>query len=128
MAYTSIETIALILIVVSLIKILVLLVNPKSWMNFAKSIWKNPSLTSIVALVLAAIVFYYLIQELTIIQILAVTAFVALLFAVGLAKGGNTLIQIYEKQIKKGNILKDYWLYTLIWLALIVWGLRELFM
>ena len=125
---TPIGIIALILIIVSAIKIIVILVNPKSWADLVKKIWVNPMVTSIVSLILAAIVLYYLIQSgLTIVQILAVTAFVALLMAVGIGIYAKEVISIATKMLKKG-ILKRAWLYTLIWIILLIWGAYELFM
>jgi len=64
---------------------------------------------------------------LTIVQILAVTAFVGLLMAVGIGIYANEVISMATKMLKKG-ILKKAWLYTLLWVALIVWGAYELFM
>jgi|TARA_Y100000034_G_C6707549_1_gene312385 hypothetical protein len=128
MAFTPVETIALIIILVGAIKIVVLLVNPKAWMNFAKSVYSKPSLTSLVALVLAAVVLWYLIQSgMTIVQILAVTAFTTLLIMVGLAKEVGPLMKKYESMIEKGNLWKEYWLYTLVWILLMIWGAWELF-
>ncbi len=125
---TPIGIIALILIIVSAVKIIVILVNPKSWAEFVKKIWANPMITSTISLILAAIVLYYLIQSgLTIVQILAVTAFVALLMAVGIGMYATEVISMATKMLKKG-ILKKAWFYTLIWIALIVWGAYELFM
>lgn len=128
MVFTAVETIALVLIVLSVVKMLVLLVNPKSWMNFAKGVYSKPDVTSFGAFILAAIVLYYLIQSgITIVEVLAVTAFVGLLIMVGLAKEVKPLIKKYEAMIKKGNLWKEYWLYSLIWVLLLVWGIKELF-
>lgn len=127
MAFTSIEIIALVLLIFAVIKMVILLINPKSWMNFAKGLWKNKIGFKLVALVLAVVVFYYLIQVFTIVQIFAVTAFVSLLLAIGLADPIKRIIPVYEKQIKDGTLWKDNWLYTLIWLALMVWVVIELF-
>ncbi|MBU1252677.1 MAG: hypothetical protein KJ905_02315 [Nanoarchaeota archaeon] len=125
---TSIEIIALVLIVVAVVKVFVLLVNPKAWMSFARGVYKNPAVTSLVALILAAIVFYYLIQNgMTIVQILAAAAFVALLFGVGLAGEIPYLLKKYEGLIKKGNLWKDFWLYTLLWMILMILGLIQIF-
>lgn len=125
---TPIGIIALILIIVSAIKIVVILVNPKSWADVVKKIWANPMVTSIISLILAAIVLYYLIQSgLTIVQILAVTAFVGLLMAVGIGIYANEVISMATKMLKKG-ILKKAWLYTLIWIILLIWGVKELLM
>ncbi len=125
---TPIETIALIVIIVSAIKILTLLISPKSWLNFAKGFYKKPGVSKIVAFVLALIVLYYLVGAgITIVQILAVTAFVALLLIMGLADEVPYLIKKYEALIKKGNLWKEYWFYSLVWIILLVWGLKELF-
>jgi len=129
MAFTAIETIALVLIVVSVIKILVLLVNPKSWMNFAKGVYKNPDAVKVVSFILAAIVLWYLVQSgITIVQILAVTVFVALLFLIGLATEFNAFVKKSEALIKRGKLWQEYWFYTLIWIALLIWAIKELFM
>jgi len=128
MTYMPVEIIALILIVGGLIKIAVLLVNPKSYMNFTKGIYSKPKAISALALVFAAIVLYYLIQSgITIVDILAVTAFVALLVLFGMAKEVGPVIKHFEVIIKKGNLWEDYWLYILIWVVLMLWGIKELF-
>ena len=128
MTFTPVETIALVIIIIAVIKMIVLLVNPKAWMNFAKGIYAKPNVTSFGAFVFGAIVLYYLLQSgLTIVQILAVTAFVALLIMIGLAKEVGPLIKKYEGMIKKGNLWKEYWFYTLIWVILLAWGIWELF-
>jgi len=125
---TPIGIIALILIIISAIKIIVILVNPKSWADIVKKIWANPMVTSIISLILAAIVLYYLIQSgLTIVQILAVTLFVALLMAVGIGMYATEMISMATKMLKKG-VLKKAWFYTLIWIVLLIWGAKELFM
>ena len=124
---TPIEIIALILIIVSGIKIIVILINPNAWMNFAKKLFANASLVRIVLLILAGVVLYYLLQELTIIQILAAATLIVLLIGIGLAKDFNTLIKLYNNQ-NSGKLLKDNWLYTLIWIVLLAWGAKELFM
>ena len=126
---TPIEIIALILIIVSAIKIIVILANPKSWADIVKKIWANPMVTSIISLILAAIVLYYLVwvEGITIVQILAVTGFVVLLMAVGIGMYATEMISMATKMLKKG-VLKKAWLYTLIWIVLLIWGAKELFM
>ena len=126
---TPIGIIALILIIISAIKIIVILVNPKSWADTVKKIWANPMVTSIISLILAAIVLYYLVwvEGLTIVQILAVTAFIVLLMAVGIGMYAKEVISMSTRLLKKG-VLKKAWLYTLIWIVLLIWGAKELFM
>lgn len=129
MTFTTIEILALILIVVGLIKIFVLAIDPKAWMNFAKSIWNKPKLTQAICFLLAALVCYHLINNgMTIVQILSVALFITLFMAVALAPEVDDLIKKYQARIKRGNLWKQYWLYTLVWLVLLLWGLREIFM
>lgn len=129
MAYTSIENIALVLIALTIIKVFVLLVKPQAWMSFAKGIYSKPQAVKFFGFILAVIVFYYLhyVNGITVIQILAVTTFVALMFMIGLASEVDPLIKKYQARIKKGTMWKDFWFYTLLWLVLIGWGVKELF-
>lgn len=127
MIFTSVEIIALIVIIASAIKILVLSIDAKAWMNFAKNVYSRPRLTAFFAFVLAAIVLNYLLSEMTIVQIIAVMGFTALMLGIGLASEVKPLIKKYESMAKQGNILKRYWFYTLIWVALMLWALAEIF-
>ena len=126
---TPIEIIALILIIISAIKVIVILANPKSWADIVKKVWANPMVTSIISLILAAIVLYYLVwvEGITIVQILAVTGFVVLLMAVGVGAYAKEVTSMATKMLKKG-VLKKSWFYTLIWIILLIWGAKELFM
>ncbi|MFH1425549.1 MAG: hypothetical protein ABIG28_02345 [archaeon] len=125
---TPIETIATIVVVVALIKMIILLANPKAWMNFTKGFYAKPGLIQVVGFILAIIVLYYLIDEgITIVQIMAVIAFVALLTIIGLAPEVKPIMKKYEAQLKKGTLWKKYWFYAIIWLILIIWATKELF-
>lgn len=128
MAFTPVETIAFILIVISVIKMFTLLVKPQAWMNFAKAIYKKPVVTKFVGAILAGVILYYLISSgITIVQVLAVTLFMAMMFLVGLAEDFKAFIKKYEAQIKAGNLWKKHWFYILIWIALLIWGVLVLF-
>jgi hypothetical protein len=128
MAFTSIEIIALVLIIFAAIKMLVLLVKPASWMNFARKIYSKPLVIQVISFILAGIVLYYLIGAgITIVEILAISAFVGLLIVVGLASEVDNIIKKYQTMIKQGKLWKRYWFYTLLWIALLVWGALVLF-
>ena len=82
---TPIEIIALILIIVSAIKIVVLLIKPQAWMNLTQALLKKSNWVVAVNFILAVIVLWFLLGAgITIVEILAVTAFVATLMAIGL--------------------------------------------
>jgi len=125
---TPIEIIALIFIIVATIKVLVLLAKPMAWMNFAKGLLKYKVLAQLVGIVLAAVILYYLIDGgMTIVQILATATFVSLLLVVGLTQHVDDLLAKYQRQIKAGTMWKENWLYTLLWIILLGWGVKELF-
>ncbi|MFH1711085.1 MAG: hypothetical protein ABH840_02120 [Nanoarchaeota archaeon] len=117
---------ALIFAVVALVKIVTILIKPRAWFNLADKIWKAPNLMMLVCLVLAAFVFYYLIQELTIVQIFAVTLFVALLGGVSIASYSKELIALSSKMLKDRSAVKKAWISIIVWLVLVLWALKEL--
>jgi hypothetical protein len=125
----QIEILALIFIIVGLIKVIVLAYKPRKWMNFAESLWNRPKTMQLICLILAIVIFFYLRENgISIVQILAVSFFVAMFMAVAIAPEAEDLIQKYDARIKRGNLWKQYWLYVLLWLVLLLWGLKEIFM
>ncbi len=124
--FTTLEMIAGALIAVTLIKLMVVAVSLPAWLSFARKFYARPAITSTVSAVLAGAVLYALVQSgLTIIQILAVAVFIVLVLLVGMAPYGAELIRWTEGRDLKA-ILRETWLYSLIWAALVLWGLVEL--
>ena len=123
----SIEILALILIIITAIKLLVLLTNPKKWVGVVDSVWKNAGLTTIICLVGAGVVLYYLLQELTIVHILAVMLFLALVMGLSISAYSKDLMVFARKMLKDKAIVKKGWLAIIVWVIIILWGLKELF-
>jgi hypothetical protein len=91
-----------------------------------KRLYAHPNVTSFVAVTLAGIVLYFLLRSgLTIVQVLAVSLFVSLLVVAGVAPFFPLILNWFEG---KGavRILKEQWLYALIWFLLLGWGAYEL--
>lgn len=122
MALTTIGIFALIFAIVASIKILVILIKPKAWTKVVKNVWKTPLLTGFISLVLAALVFYYLVYKLgfTLTHIFAIMLFTALLAGVSISVYAKEISNIATKMLKK-DLLKKAWLPLLIWVALLVW-------
>ncbi len=117
-----IEIFALIVAVIAIIKILFIIVKPKSWMNLVKPFYSVPMLTSIVALLLSAVVLYYLVQSgITIVQIFAVMLFVALIACVSVSVYFKEVIGVGEKILKEKKFIRKAWLSIIIWLILSIW-------
>lgn len=120
------EVLAGILILLSLVKTTMLLVNPRAWIGFTKRIYVDPKVTSLVSLAVAGIVLYLLIRSgLDIVQILAVCLFLCLLIIPAVAPYAPRLYAWVETQ-DIGQLLKEQWLYVSVWIALLSWGIYTL--
>ena len=129
MAFTTIETLALIILVLSLIKILVILRNPMTWFDkVVKPVYGNAFWLQIIGIILGVGSLYYLLQVFSIVEIFAVMFFFAAITLVGIAPFNKELLQFATKIYKQKGIIKRAWLSTTIWLVLILWALYELFL
>jgi len=129
MIFGALQIAVLLLAILIVIKFLVLAIKPKAWLNFVKSLYNNPLITGLVELILAVILFYYLLMQLTIIQIMAAVALGALLTALSFAVFGKEMLPFAGKLIRNKRILWSprAWFVWLIWLILIGWALYTLF-
>ncbi|MFA5174501.1 MAG: hypothetical protein WC438_04950 [Candidatus Pacearchaeota archaeon] len=125
---TPIEIMALILAIVSSLKLIVILIKPKAWYDdIVKPIWSKPMLTGLISLILAGITLYYLLQTMTIINIFAVMLFVVFLMAVGFSFYQKEVLDLATKMLKNKAMLKKAWFYILIWIVLVLWVFYALF-
>ena len=127
MAFTPVEIIALMLIAITIIKLLVLSTNPKKWLSLVEGLYANANTTKVIALILAAIVLYYLLQEITIVQIFATMAFIFLIMAIKFASYKNDIIALARKILNKEGVIKKSGLLVVIWLLLMIWALYAIF-
>jgi len=97
MVWGALQIAALILSVLIIVKFLVLAVKPKAWAKLAKNLYSKPLILGLVELVLAAALFYYLLMELTIIQIMAAVTLGALLTGLSFAAFGKELLPFVSK-------------------------------
>jgi len=125
---TPIEIIALIFALGILVKLLCVLIKPKSWLKVVKKLYASPAALMIIELILIAIVYYYLIAAgLTIIQIAAVGALVALLMGLSLTGYMKEGMKIAETLLKDKAIIKKTWLAIVIWAIFALLVLYALF-
>jgi hypothetical protein len=117
---------ALIFVLAAAIKIVAGLIAPKSWLGLVKSVWKTPALIAVLSLVLGAISLYFLLQELTIIDIFAAMLFLCFLTALTASSYAGEIVAIAQKLVKDKSILKKAWLPLIVWIILIVWGISAL--
>jgi hypothetical protein len=122
MVLETLEIILLIFVVLGLIKFVFLLFNPKAWFDFAKKLYRSAGVLALIEFVLAAIIFYYLYQSLTIVQIMSGVVLGALLTGITFAVYAKESM-VFAGKLMKDGFMKKAWLPMLIWLALFVWTL-----
>jgi len=124
---TPIQIMALIVAIFGGIKIIVLLMNPKSWLSFVKTIYKNPGITTIIALIVAGASLWYLLKYMTIVHIFAAMLFTMALILLGFVAYPKDTLAFAEKMLKDKNLLRKCWLVTIIWIVLLAWVIYSIF-
>jgi hypothetical protein len=124
---TPIEAMALIVVVISLIKLIVILINQNAWLSVGKSLYKNPVGTTLVSLLLGYFVLKKLLVELSIVQIFAVFLFFMFLMMISFSAFSKETLEFAERIYREKHILRKSWLSVIIWIALLVWVLASIF-
>jgi hypothetical protein len=121
-----IDILAGLLILLAVVKLTLLSFNAPTWPAAAKALYARPTVTATISYLLAGVELYVLLQSgLTIVQILAVCLFVMLLLIPGLAPYMGEVLRGLEGKTFR-QILRDQWLYTLVWMILLGWGVSVL--
>ena len=125
--FSPIQTMALIFVVVLALKLVIMLINPKLWADITKAFYLKPVFTMIILIVYAVGALWYLLQELTIIQIFAVMLFTIVLTSMTLGAYVKEIFPIGEQILKGKNKLFRLWIPLLIWLILSIWVIKSIF-
>ncbi|MBS3090226.1 hypothetical protein J4433_00470 [Candidatus Pacearchaeota archaeon] len=121
---TPIEILALIFAIGILVKIIAVLVNPKSNLKLAEMMLEGTGVLRIIYLILLAITGYYLLLELNIIQISAVMLFALILVALAFIPYNKHVLEIRREHAKsRKKFLKQNWLQLVIGAAIAIWTL-----
>jgi hypothetical protein len=129
MVLTPIDIIALAFIVFSTAKIGTLLLKPTAWYGGpAGKVWTNPAIAYPMIIILGGVTLWFLLQELTITQVLAAGVFGFLVYMLDITPYSGKLFGFVQSDIESGkNILKENWIGTLAWVGLMLWALWEIF-
>ena len=126
---TPIEIIATIFAVLILVKLFLILISPKTRVKIAEVILsKNPTILTMIILILTTIIGYYIFNSFTIVDVAAVMMFLfglMALFFVQYPKIGIELVK--ESSKSRGVFLRKNWLSILIWLAIPILVLYTIF-
>ncbi len=124
---TPIETIAFFFSVLILIKIGYLTWAPHKWMKLTDYFFKHTNKFTWIYAAFAFFLGYFIFQSFTVIDVAAITTFVAFLMGVGMLPYAKGLIVEHKKLVKNKNIWQVYWLSLTIWVVFAVWTLVQLF-
>lgn len=126
MALSMLEILAGLMIVLATIKIIILYTKPEIWMNGVKRMFSSPQVVAWIALALAAMVLFFLLSAgIRLVDILVVTLFIGLVMMAGLAPFAHDLFTWISKQDLRA-LLRKMWLYTLIWVLLLIGAVVEI--
>ncbi len=117
---TSLEILALIFAILILVKVLVVLINPKKWMGFATAVWRQGPILTVIYVILTVLTGYYVLDKLTIVDVGAVLLFTSLLMALTAVPYVKKILEI-KNGLDDKNLVKKSWLPLLIWVAIAVW-------
>lgn len=126
MTFTVVEWFVLVFSILALVKLLTVAIKPKGWLKVVKPLYKANIVLFVLELILAAILLYYLLQEITLVQVFGGIVLGALLTGMTFAVYGKETLDLGNKLLKT-SVMRRAWLPILIWLALSVWVLVELF-
>lgn len=125
---TAIEIIALIGAIIVPIKIIMILKGQKFWFEtVTEKYWGNAVTTTILSLLAIVVLLFFLLRELTIIQVWASAVFGMALVSLALAPFSKYMLGVEKKWFTETNVLKTGWVAGLTWIALVFWVLYSLF-
>ena len=122
---TTIDIIALVFIFLALVKITVVLVNRKSWLNVSKLFYDYSRESSFLLIILGVIVFFFLLDEMSIVHIIAVIAFSIILLGLAVLQYPREFLHIAKKSSNRKISIFEL-LYIVFWIILLIWAFVEI--
>ena len=126
MTLAALEVAVLILILASFIKILYLIFNKKAWWGFVDKFYRKSVLSTIILLVLAAVVFGYLLLEITIVQVMAALALASLIFAIAFLQYPKEMGEFAQKVYRKRFSVVQV-IFVIVWIFICLSALVIIF-
>lgn len=124
---TALEVIATIFAILVLVKIVVVVINPRVWMKkVAEPLLGNPPLATAIYAILAIVVGYYVFERLPVTHVAAVMLFTALVMGIGLMPYAHPVLKIAEEiSATRSTLLRKAWLPIVIWVGIALWVLAS---
>ncbi|MEK6937315.1 MAG: hypothetical protein AABW58_04560 [Nanoarchaeota archaeon] len=114
------EIISFLFALLILVKLVFVIFSKQTWYrNVAMPIYKNPKVSSLVILIIALIIFYYLIQSITLIELFAAMAFTNMITALSFMFYTKEFSELVKKVYSKNFKFTIFGiLYLLFWILL----------
>ena len=124
---TPIEILAAVFAILTLAKILILAIKPEALLKASEALLNRRDGMTIVCLILSAVVGYYVLTSVDIVEVAAVMLFTSLLMSLFLLPYYNDVLKIKEFFWRRSEMLRRSWWSLLIWVGLAVWVLYKVF-
>ena len=126
---TAIENLAVILAAVIIVKLIVVSISPKKWMDtVGKFFLGNKTRGTILYLILSVVVGYYVLTSMSIVQVAAATLFVTMLIGLSYMSYTDEVMKWANQMTEnKSEMLRRSWLSIVIWLVFALWILYAVF-
>ncbi|MBT4604841.1 hypothetical protein HOC01_04330 [archaeon] len=122
MAISIIEWIVLAFVVLGLIKTIVVLRDPKKWMGIVEKMFSKPKVLMVVSYVLAALMLWYLLGWMSIVEIFGAMVFLSLLIMAMYAQFPDVIVSMTKKVLKEKGLVGRLWFPIVVWLGLMLWA------
>jgi len=118
----AIELLAWIFVIGVLFKLVAVLFKPADWLKAAEAMVQNRALSALVYAILAVIVGYFVLTNLSAAQIGVVMLFTGLLTGVAMMPYWKNLLEVTkESMATRGQLLAKNWPAMLIWAAVAIY-------
>jgi len=125
---TPVEILAFIFAVLVLVKVLLVMFNPQLRIRIAENLLQQSTLLMFIYTLGAALAGYYLLMDLTFVQIAAVMLFTTLLIGMASIPFGKELIHLV-RQVMKNRVeyLQKSYFTLILWMCIAIYILYSLF-
>lgn len=127
---SAIDVLVVIVSVLILVKVsVILLAGPKVWIKVPQFLMKYKQVTVLVYSLGVLVSGYYLLTELTVVQVMAAVLFSSLLLGVSLVPYYDTILKTSQKTLPdRKSVLKQFWMQLIFWVFLAILALWNIFM
>lgn len=109
-------------IVLSVVKMAVVLIRPRWWLEKVSKPFYTDRLFFPITLIAVIAGFWYLTRELTVVQIFASFFVVMFLFSLSLRPYARELFAAFEGSVNDRSFMRKSWPVLAMWMLLVAWG------